>query len=63
MGEKNVTYSKTLFDGGREVDLSKKKSVYVVYYLRKKLLCCEFLGSEKFLYLVPSYIYVLCTFI
>ena len=36
MGEKNVTYSKTLFDGGREVDLSKKKSVYVVYYLRKK---------------------------
>ena len=25
MGEKNVTYSKTLFDGGREVDLSKKK--------------------------------------
>ena len=62
-GRKNVTYSKTLFDGGREVDLSKIKICLCgLFFEKKKLLCCEFLGWEKYLYLVPSYSFYIYIF-
>ena len=47
MGEKNVTYSKTLFDGGREVDLSKKICLCGLLFEKKNFCAVNSLDQKS----------------
>ena len=62
-GRKNVTYSKTLFDGGREVDLSKIKICLCGLFFEKKNCCAVNSLDEKSICILCRPIYIVSIYI